>query len=285
MRLLLLYILLFPFAVTAQERYDSLGDWLVDTTAFYTDTTGYGESEYNDDYLDDSTYNYDYSYTDTQHTMVLPENLESTATYQAEELNVNKIEKESWKDVVGSTNYDEEKEEEEEQEADTVNPPKFNIPWGGAGLQMFSYALIIIIVLVVLYFILKNFTFSKKIKKTQLRTEDFNAVEDIEELNVDDLLKQAIDEANFKLAIRLYFLRLLKSLHTKQIIEWKKDKTNSEYLAELFTKNLYYKEIRALTFAYEQSWYGEHTVTPEVFRILKQEFETIQQNLQGPTGQ
>jgi hypothetical protein len=112
---------------------------------------------------------------------------------------------------------------------------------------------------------------SKSIKKTaeKLIYED----EDIHEVDLESLLKQAIENQNFRLAIRYYYLTTLKGLSTKKIIDYHKDKTNSEYLFEIEnteTRN----NFSYLSYVYTYVWYGE-------FPLDKQSFETAQNKYQS----
>jgi hypothetical protein len=96
------------------------------------------------------------------------------------------------------------------------------------------------------------------------------------------LLAQARSAGNFKLAVRFYFLSILKKLHNSGIISWKRDKTNRDYLYELFSRNYYFEEIRRLTNSYEEVWYGEHVLTEESFQVLTEDFERIHDKLKTP---
>ena len=72
---------------------------------------------------------------------------------------------------------------------------------------------------------------------------------------------------------------LLKKLNEEGFIVWKKDKTNRDYLTELFSKPNYFEEVRRLTLAYEQIWYGDHTLPVESYQKLITEFKSIDQKL------
>jgi hypothetical protein len=79
--------------------------------------------------------------------------------------------------------------------------------------------------------------------------------------------------------VRLYFLDLLKKLNENGVIVWTKDKTNRDYLSELFSKQFHFDEIRRLTLAYERVWYGEHIPTEESYRELRNDFQQTNQKL------
>ena len=90
-------------------------------------------------------------------------------------------------------------------------------------------------------------------------------------LNVADyeiLLQQAIQNHDFRLATRFYYLILLNNLSEKNHIEYHKEKTNSEYLFELRNKKMR-SNFSYLSYIYSYVWYGE-------FPISKMEFNTVE---------
>jgi hypothetical protein len=117
---------------------------------------------------------------------------------------------------------------------------------------------------------------SKSIKKTaeKLIYED----EDIHEVDLESLLKQAIDNQNFRLAIRYYYLTSLKGLSTKKVIDYHKDKTNSEYLFEIENT-----EIRShfsyLSYVYTYVWYGEFPLDQQSFETAQNKYQSFIKNI------
>jgi hypothetical protein len=219
------------------------------------------------------------SYDQPEHTLVDPDEVVRKTDYSDEEIKIKKFDSKKWKKVVGSTDYQEEPEEEEQEKEQTENSG-INIPWANPVLQLVGYAIIIAIVLTILYYVAQHIKIDSRLDKRPLTADDpMKNVEHIDELDVNQLLQKSIAEGNFKLAVRLYFLRLLKGLHTGGVIAWKKDKTNRDYLSEIFARNFYFNEVRQLTLAYELLWYGDHTVTNEIYKELFREFDAIQQKL------
>lgn len=98
--------------------------------------------------------------------------------------------------------------------------------------------------------------------------------EDIHEINLDALLLQAIEKKDFRLAIRYYYLSALKSLSKKQLIDYHKDKTNSEYLFELENKNLR-TEFSYLSYVYSYVWYGEFPVDETNFKVAENKYQSF----------
>lgn len=230
-------------------------------------TTGNNEYTY-DEYSDDSE-------PEIEHTLKSPDELSQTKQYQEEKLNVKKFDEKKWKKIIGSTDYNEEPPEPEKP--DTREPMSLG-NWNSDLLGALAYVIIIGVIIAILYAVVRNVkTGSPKRKITDVGAEASHHIENIEDLDVNSLLRKTITDGNFRLAVRLYFLGLLKELNQLGVIIWKKDKTNYDYLAELDSKDFHFDEIRKLTLAYEQVWYGEHRLTNESYRQLFAEFETLHQ--------
>ena len=162
---------------------------------------------------------------------------------------------------------------EEPWEDIRVRPTK---PWGGVVVRVLAYAIILGAIILLLYYVIRYVSFDLKIERTKLDSEDLERpVDNIEILDIARLLEQAKRDRNYKLAIRLYYLDLLKKLNDQGAIVWKKDKTNRDYLAELFSANFFFDEISRLTLSYEAVWYGDHNLRSDSFDLLSTQFEKV----------
>lgn len=110
---------------------------------------------------------------------------------------------------------------------------------------------------------------SKKISE-KLIYED----EDIHELNLETLLQQAIENKDFRLAIRYYYLTTLKGLSNKELIDYHKDKTNSEYLFEIENKEMR-TNFSYLSYVYSYVWYGEFSVDENSFKVAQNKYQSF----------
>lgn len=206
----------------------------------------------------------------TTHALVAPKELETTRRYETENLSIVRFDEKKWKEIVGD-----EKFQETPAKSRGISP-RFSAPWAGPLVRIVSYLVIIVVIVLVVYFVVRNISLDLKIKRDQIRTDDLEQpVEDIENIDISGLLEQARREGNFRMAVRLYYLGLLKKLHEMEKIVWKKDKTNRDYLGELFSKEFYFPEMRRLTLSYEAVWYGEHDLNSESFQRLSSQFESV----------
>lgn len=225
-----------------------------------------GELYADDEYQDESLFDAE------------PREMKPTRRYRSEKLELRKFDETKWKALVGDADFNEDPPEEPEREEEESGG--FSIPWGGPLLKLISYVVVIGVVIWLLYAVVRNVSWDLKIKRAELRTEDIEkGVENIEDVDIQKLLEQARREANFRVAVRLHYLGLLKKLHELNAIVWKKDKTNRDYLAELFVKDFCFDEIRKLTNSYEAVWYGEHVLQPETFQRLSARFEEVYQRI------
>jgi hypothetical protein len=102
----------------------------------------------------------------------------------------------------------------------------------------------------------------------------------IQKQDISKLIAKAIREKNYRLAIRYYYLSVLKKLREREIIEYQFQKTNAEYLSEIqdgFLK----EQFRKITWIYDFIWYGDFHVDETQFEKAKVEFEDVLGNLKG----
>ena len=102
--------------------------------------------------------------------------------------------------------------------------------------------------------------------------------EDIFAINYQKEIDKAVDQANYRLAVRLQFLWLLKNMSDRNLIRYTQDKTNFDYLSELQPTHFYNPFFRA-TRNYEYSWYGLFPVSREGYQTIKRDFDLLQQQL------
>jgi hypothetical protein len=95
--------------------------------------------------------------------------------------------------------------------------------------------------------------------------------EDIHQIDFNLEIRQAIEQKNFRLAIRLLYLQSLKKLSDNGLISWHPNKTNFTYWQELNGTN-YQKLFFELTDRFEYSWYGNRFPTENEFVGLKEIF-------------
>lgn len=104
--------------------------------------------------------------------------------------------------------------------------------------------------------------------------------EHIENIDLDNYIKNALKEENYRLAIRYMYLKSLKSLSLQNLIEWHFEKTNTDYYREI--QNLKVKEyFKKASYLYDNIWYGEFVLDKTGFENALTIFEQLNQNLKN----
>jgi hypothetical protein len=101
--------------------------------------------------------------------------------------------------------------------------------------------------------------------------------ENIHELDFQTRLAEAEQAGNYRLALRLGYLQLLKLLTDRGLIRWQPDKTNHAYLAELPSAGPLRPAFQELTRQFEYVWYGELPLPATLYSQAR----ASQQALQG----
>lgn len=96
----------------------------------------------------------------------------------------------------------------------------------------------------------------------------------------DAVLEDALRRQDFRLAIRLHYLDILRHLSRAELISWHPDKTNRHYFRELSDQKL--KEpFGRLTRIFEYVWYGEATPGEREFEAAKSEFLALKNSIKS----
>jgi hypothetical protein len=101
-----------------------------------------------------------------------------------------------------------------------------------------------------------------------------NIDENVLDATFEPFIQQALATKNYALAIRLYYLWLIKDLSSAEKIVWKKEKTNAEYIRDIENSELS-RPFRNLTNIYERTWYGEWGVDEAEFKKIEPQFKAL----------
>ena len=114
------------------------------------------------------------------------------------------------------------------------------------------------------------FRFSRR-KGTKVSTP---LIEDQPIEDVDVLRTRAEEAKDWPLAIRYHFLYALKLLAQKNFIEIRAEKTNTDYLAEIESRD-FYKDFRELTRYFEYVRYGRISPDAQTYTYIRERFNTF----------
>lgn len=155
---------------------------------------------------------------------------------------------------------------------------------GGTGLVLgpvFTYILlgIIIAILVglIFYLFFKNPP-TKENKPIPQDLEEINPTE-IPKSELELRLEEALRNKDYRKAIRIYFIFIIRGLTEKNFIAWEKEKTNFAYLSEMRQNHLY-KDFDESVMLYEIVWYGKRKIDSDIYAKLEPTFKTLIKNIE-----
>ncbi len=98
--------------------------------------------------------------------------------------------------------------------------------------------------------------------------------DNIFEMDFDSSLANAIAVQDYRLATRLLFLKLLRTMADRNIIAYSIEKTNFDYLFEL-GRSPYFNSFSVVARGYEYVWYGNFNIQQNQFMQLKQRLDEL----------
>lgn len=142
-----------------------------------------------------------------------------------------------------------------------------------------------IIALLVMLFLIKMFlrvnTRNIIEGKTNISAVKFNTEEElIKSENLEELIKEAINNKNYRLSVRYYYLYLLQQMTEQNIIVWQQQKTNEDYIKEIKTKALQ-DDFISSTRLYDFVWYGNFDISEDQFSRAEKLFNNMKAKING----
>jgi hypothetical protein len=119
--------------------------------------------------------------------------------------------------------------------------------------------------------------FRKKSRPVEEQMEEQSA-ENIFETNFEKEIQKAVEAKNYRLAVRLMYLRTLRDLSNRNLINYTHEKTNSDYLFQLAGTS-YYKNFFKLTRSFDYTWYGHFELSQDGFGFIQNDFSSFKQQL------
>lgn len=92
--------------------------------------------------------------------------------------------------------------------------------------------------------------------------------ENIRELNIDELIAEAVARGEWRLAVRYQYLKALRLMADRELIHWRAGKTNMDYYNELRGDHMR-KAFLTATDDFENVWYGNSEVTEQHYHDSK----------------
>lgn len=182
-----------------------------------------------------------------------------------------------------------EKKPKQENKQQEQSPPNFEnlgkiISVIGVIFQILVWVILGAAILGAIYVIfnnLKGFKFKTNatIKVTNEKIIEEPDVKDIVNIDFSTQIEKCIQEKNYRLATRYYYLWIMKNLNEANLIAFNIDKTNQDYSRELSKKAAFGKENLSLfkqcTNYYEYLWFGNFVVSESNFVQIENTFKAF----------
>jgi len=116
-----------------------------------------------------------------------------------------------------------------------------------------------------------------KRKRVEIKNTD-GLPDNIFEIDYETALAGSLASGNYRLSTRLLFLRVLKIMNERKLIEYSIEKTNLDYLFQLNGTD-YLNNFSTLIKSYEYTWYGEFTISEQQYALIDKNFSQFQQQI------
>lgn len=162
------------------------------------------------------------------------------------------------------------------QKDSDIDFPDFSLPrlnLGPVG-KVILYIVLGGILAALIYFLFISSDFKRNGKKYEsIELEDLSPAE-IPRTELERLLEEALNQKNYRKAVRIYYLFILKDLSEREWIEWEKQKTNMHYVIEMNGKNEAPAFSKVVTY-FEFIWYGKRDISENQFRSIQPNFTEL----------
>lgn len=205
---------------------------------------------------------------------------EITAVAQSGTPKESYLDKAEWERLSKKTDYTENfkepKKRDKKPEKQTNIAEKTHKPGSGLGLKILKVLLYIVVIgalAFVLFLVMKRFFnfFEEKVPSQIIAKSVEDLEQNLHKSDIDKILEQALALREYKLAVRILYLKTIKILSESNLIEWKKDKTNARYVAEMM-KQTTGKHFAFLTRVYEQAWFSSYEIDVFKYQLISDEF-------------
>lgn len=193
-----------------------------------------------------------------------------TDLYEEKQLERHDFDQKKWESLKKGIDYTTSKPKKPEKEKTAKDPASKEDLWTFLKVLAIVIAVGLLVVLIVnmaggeSLFSPKN----RKIKPAVTVSELAKIEENLHEAELIDPIQRAVASGDYPMAVRLYYLAVLKELSVRNFIRWKRDKTNGAYLRELAGSPMF-GTVQEVTLAFERVWYGKVVLTKPDFEQLE----------------
>lgn len=143
---------------------------------------------------------------------------------------------------------------------------------GAASRTGIPGVIVITVIVLLIYLIILRIAgvdYRKILGKKEIDTPEIDIyTENVHKMNFEYLITNAIKNKDYRLAVRFLYLKNLKQLSDKEIIDWNSNKTNYSYQYEISDSSLRSKFLET-TLIFDYIWYGEFPVSENSFEEIQ----------------
>lgn len=249
---------LFPADIKAQDPPGA------DTTIYYNDDNTAPVSE---EYPDEESYYMEgYHFHDSDqyayNNRILPP----------------KFEPGYWKDAKKNMNFEEDSQvvKKDEKDKPDKNPSESDSRFSLPDFKGLFIILAIAILGIVIYYLVKNTNIRNKKTNTNIliNFDDLDE-ETLRQTEFNTPLEKALKAGDYRTAYRIRYLTVLQQLIARNMIVYRKEKTNYDYLLQLSGQSVY-DPFRSLTFNFDGIWYGDLFIDEARYTSLLPHFNSFE---------
>lgn len=189
------------------------------------------------------------------------------------------LNEQQWQELKEGIDYTENYRDPGEKETSGKTPATYQNGFNLSDYKYIIYFLVLVLIGWLTVWIFKNFNPNQNLPSpVQVADPVGELDENIHEVDIESLLKEAIAGKEYRLAMRLNFLIIIRLLSEKGKIIFAKEKTNWEYHSELRDR-LLADQFKEVIREFELFWYGEHPLTEFQYHQIAPCFEAMQKKL------
>ncbi len=199
--------------------------------------------------------------------------------YRDEALRPTQVDERSWEKSKSNRDYSE-ASDPDKIKAET---PDFNPDLNIDGLAWLKYPIIILLAALVVFVLVKIIGGKRNttVSKTKITLQDLDEIEDdLREAGLDSLLERALGQGEYRMAIRILYLMILRDMDEMSWITFRKDKTNFNYVMELGSRPER-RPFTDLTKRFEIIWYGDGPFSEGDYQEISRIYQDYLQNLKN----
>ena len=134
----------------------------------------------------------------------------------------------------------------------------------------------LLLAVAVIYFLIKilGVEFTSVFSSSKTSKQAFISEENLDSVNLEAELEKARLAKNWRLVVRLVYLKALKLMWESEMVGLRKGKTNREYLYELEGKAVA-APFESLSFLFDYTWYGHFEATETISQKAENYFQEI----------